>query len=208
MRGIDLFAGLEGWASVFRERGHSVDTLDNDPRFGSTFTTDFLSVPSIDSLGNYDFVAASPPCETFSTASMGHHWGGGLRAYEPKTPEAERGLLLAQHLFNLVHFWLLARRRAYVIENPRGVMRKVLVHPQATTWYCQYGESRAKPTDIWTNLPMEFRGCRNNNPACGHERAPRGAKTGTQGIKGYANRSLIPRQLALEVCVAAEKYLS
>jgi hypothetical protein len=61
-----------------------------------------------------------------------------------------------------------------------------------TVWYCQYGDDRAKPTDIWTNsktwIPKPM--CKNFkydsegniiNRHCHHESARRGAKTGTQG---------------------------
>jgi hypothetical protein len=44
--------------------------------------------------------------------------------------------------------------------------------------------------------------CRNGNPD--HEAAPRGAKTGTQGRSGAADRALAPYQLSLDLCVAAE----
>jgi len=56
-----------------------------------------------------------------------------------------------------------------------------------------------KPTDIWTNAdwwtprPM----CRNGAPC--HIAAPRGSKTGTQGIKGYKDRSRIPSELFEEI---------
>lgn len=75
--------------------------------------------------------------------------------------------------------------------------------PRYTVTYCKYGDTRMKPTDIWTNhpnpdfLPM----CHNGDPC--HERAPRGAKTGTQGLKGSMERSVIPRALCehiVEIC--------
>ena len=51
-----------------------------------------------------------------------------------------------------------------------------------TVMYCQYGDKRMKPTDIWTNITnWEGKRCKNRN--LDHESAPRGAKTGTQGLK-------------------------
>ena len=50
-----------------------------------------------------------------------------------------------------------------------------------------------KPTDIWTNLnwtPREM--CKNGNKDCHHQPAPRGSSTGTQGLKGAYERSMIP----------------
>jgi len=45
------------------------------------------------------------------------------------------------------------------------------------------------------HLDIEFKTCRNGNPDCNHERAPRGSKTGTQGLKGNMERSVIPSLL-------------
>lgn len=75
------------------------------------------------------------------------------------------------------------------------------------THNCKYGDVRAKPTDIWTNSSVwEPRPvCRNGNPDCHHQRAPRGSKTGTQGKKNAYERSRIPQELCDEVLEAAEK---
>lgn len=72
---------------------------------------------------------------------------------------------------------------------------------------CKYGDTRMKPTDIWTNhpdpkfLPM----CKNGDPC--HEPAPRGSKTGTQGLKGSKERSIIPQKLCehiVDICERGE----
>jgi hypothetical protein len=52
---------------------------------------------------------------------------------------------------------------------------------------------------IATKLDIEFKTCKNfrkNKPKhCHHEAAPRGSKTGTQGLKGNMERSVIPPKL-------------
>ena len=67
--------------------------------------------------------------------------------------------------------------------------------------YCSYGDKRMKPTDIWTNdfkwVPRTM--CFNGNKNCHHEKAPRGSKTGTQGLKDSFERSKVPRDLCLEI---------
>ena len=69
-----------------------------------------------------------------------------------------------------------------------------------TVWYCQYGDKRAKPTDIWTNLPnWTGKQCHNGNKDCHHEPAPRGSKTGTQGLKNAKLRGVIPENLFKEL---------
>jgi len=208
MRVLDLFSGLHGWAEPFAERGHTVVTSDIDPQFDCTVTGDFLDASVRDEIashGPYDLILASPPCEAFSVASIGHHWGGGHRVYEPKSDRARLGMALLEATVTFCK----SQGIPFLIENPRGVMRKMkaVQHlPRRTVTYCQYGQTNMKPTDLfghgpdgWDPRPM----CKNGAPC--HERAPRGAKTGTQGIKGYALRSKIPYELALEVCIAMER---
>ncbi len=80
--------------------------------------------------------------------------------------------------------------------------------PKTTVWYCRYGDSRAKPTDIWSNnianlfnpdgwMPRPQ--CFNGNKNCHHEEAPRGSRTGTQGLKDNYERSKIPYKLCYEI---------
>lgn len=77
--------------------------------------------------------------------------------------------------------------------------------PRYTVTYCQYGDTRMKPTDIWTNHPApKFRPMCHNGDPC-HIAAPRGAKTGTQGLKGSKERSVIPKALCehiVDICEA------
>ena len=61
-----------------------------------------------------------------------------------------------------------------------------------------------KPTDIWTNAldvwdprPM----CKNGMPC--HTAAPRGSQTGTQGLKGNYERSMVPYELCKEILFSA-----
>ena len=77
--------------------------------------------------------------------------------------------------------------------------------PRFTVTYCQYGDTRMKPTDIWTNHPdPKFKPMCKNGDSC-HERAPRGAKTGTQGLKGAKDRSVIPHLLCLHIAEISEE---
>lgn len=96
----------------------------------------------------------------------------------------------------------------WFIENPRGGMRKAsfmqdINEYRHTITYCQYGDTRMKPTDIWTNHPKpDFKPmCKNGDPC--HEKAPRGSRTGTQGLKGAKERSVIPNELCehiVDIC--------
>ena len=76
--------------------------------------------------------------------------------------------------------------------------------PRYTVTYCQYGDARMKPTDIWTNHPApNFRPMCHNGDGC-HTAAPRGSKTGTQGLKNSKERAKIPEQLCSHIAEICE----
>ena len=77
--------------------------------------------------------------------------------------------------------------------------------PRHTVTYCQYGDSRMKPTDIWTNHPNpKFKQPCKNGDTC-HTPAPRGSRTGTQGLKGSKERSVIPKDLCKHIVIISEE---
>ena len=210
MKILELFAGSRSFSKVAEEMGYE------------TYTTDFKPFDKIDQVcdifdfdikkmreefGVPDIIWASPPCTTFSVASIGHHWTGGKEAYIPKTKEAVLGMAIVKKMWEIIKelnpIW-------YYIENPRGLLRKLPITQKFefrnTVWYCKYGDTRAKPTDIQTNnmkwIPREM--CRNNSPTCNHERAPRGSRTGTQGLKGNYERSIVPYELCKEILESSQ----
>ena len=226
---LDLFAGLGGWSTPFAERGHEVVTVDNDPRFGCTYTADVLEWEPED---DFDIVLASPPCEKFSVLAFGKAW---LPGYKPKHAGTELAIKLVRRTADLVDsiapaFW--------VVENPVGMLRKLYLLPyeRRMVTYCQYGAPWRKPTDLWGGFPPSLelhRPCRNGAPC--HIRSPRGSRNGIQSDtnvehkdeqvrawyeawgwgastgsasearrEAVALRAKIPEQLALDVCLAAE----
>ena len=206
MRILDLFSGLGGGQrrAKIEARGHEYVTLDNNSKFGATITADILTMTP-EKLGVFDFIWASPPCEAFSMASMGHHWGGGWRQYLPKTAHAVLSQKIVEHTKNLL--LEMNPRKGWLMENPRGMLRKlpcVAGLPRVTVTYCRYGETRMKPTDLWGSVPnwTPRPMCQNGNSD--HEAAPRGAKTGTQGIKGSAERAVVPWELWNDLMCAIE----
>jgi site-specific DNA-cytosine methylase len=153
---------------------------------------------------------ASPPCECFSVASIGKNWEGGKCGYIPKTEKTKNALRLLERTVEIIS---VLKPKIWFIENPRCVTRKVLPplldkyglhYTQHTVTYCQYGDTRMKPTDIWTNCDIKFKPPCKNGDQC-HERAPRGAKTGTQGLKGATERGVIPKQLMEDIFDYFEK---
>ena len=207
---LDLFSGTGSSTQAFADRGHLVVRVELDPRHEAEMHANVMDLTpeSVVALcgGVPDFIWASPPCTAFSVASIGTHWTGGRRAYEPRTQSARDSMALVAHTVALIQ--ALNPSRGWLMENPRGVLRKlapVQGLARRTVTYCAYGDERMKPTDLWGNLPgwTPRPMCKNGSPC--HVAAPRGAKTGTQGRKGAVDRSRVPYALSLEVCIAAER---
>ena len=159
---FDFFSGTGSSTQAFKDAGHTVISFELDASFDATENVDVMTLKASDLIAKYgkpDFIWASPPCTAFSVASMGHHWGGGANAYEPKTESAKFSQLLVAYTRDLIlelnptHGWLM--------ENPRGMLRKLPVVanlPRQTITYCTYGDSRMKPTDLWGGCKVGFLG--------------------------------------------------
>ena len=199
---FDFFAGTGSSTRAFEDAGDTVIKFEFDPQFQAEEQVNMFYVDSKELLEKYgrpDFIWASPPCTAFSVASIGHHWTGGKGSYIPKTEAAVTSQRLVAHTRRLIEN--LQPRLGFVMENPRGVLRKLPVLedlPRKTVTYCQYGDDRMKPTDLWTNLDWEPRTMCKNGDSC-HTAAPRGSRTGTQGRSGARDRSMVPYELGLEI---------
>ena len=212
MKVLELFAGSRSFSKVSEEFNYKTYTTDIEPferidQVCNIFKFDIDKM--LNEFGKPDIIWASPPCTTFSVASISTHWTGGKRAYIPKTREAELGIQIIQETIQIID---MLKPKYFYIENPRGLLRKMPIITQEnyirnTIWYCQYGDTRAKPTDIWTNNynwnPKPV--CKNGNPDCHHERAPRGSRTGTQGLKDNYERSKVPYNLCKEIIENIER---
>jgi site-specific DNA-cytosine methylase len=192
--------------------------MDNDPRFLPVICKDIMDFEVGDLNGfKPDVVWASPPCQKFSVASMGKSWRGiwhiRKEAYQPMNLATGNAIAIVIKTLQLIEE---LHPKFYFIENPRANLRKMPFMPSGpilhTAWYCQYEEMtppklpRAKPTDIWTNLPnWTPKSCHNGSKD--HEEARRGARTGTQGRKGAIQRSIVPRRLCEEIVILCEKEL-
>jgi len=75
--------------------------------------------------------------------------------------------------------------------------------PRVTVTYCQYGDLRMKPTDLFGVLPPSFNARRCKNGMTCHVRAPRGSPTGTQGMKNATEKGVVPFKLCWELLNSA-----
>lgn len=211
MKVLELFAGTRSIGKAFEERGHEVFSVEWDKDFKDIdLYADIGTITAEDILekfGRPDIIWASPDCSTFSIAAISHHRRRDEKTgnLDPVSDYAKFCDKVDTHVIELIKE---LKPKYYFIENPRGGMRKMLFMrdlPRYTVTYCQYGDTRMKPTDIWTNHPdPKFKPmCKNGDPC--HERAPRGAKTGTQGLKGSKERSVIPRELCRHIVAISEE---
>lgn len=202
---FDFFAGTGSATKAFEDKGHKVIKVELDEQFPAE-ERDILSMTGqylINKYGRPDFVWASPPCTTFSVASIGRHWNVDKT---PKSQAAKMAIELVSYTLNLINE--LNPRYGWLMENPRGMLRKQLVMQglkRRTVTYCSYGDFRMKPTDIWGNVDgwVSRHPCKNGDEC--HQSAPRGSRTGTQGIKRAKDRSVIPAQLSEEICESVRK---
>ena len=192
MKVLELFAGSRSVGKACEELGYEVYSSDINDFPGIDYVADIRDfdidkVPFVP-----DIIWASPPCTYFSVASIGKHWN---KDHTPKSDNAMLGVeIVSATLYIINVFKSINPNLIWYMENPRGKLRKLNVvdglHRNTVT-YCQYGDTRMKPTDIWTNnldwkpRPM----CKNGMPC--HVSAPRGSQTGTQGMKGNYERSKI-----------------
>ena len=199
---VELFAGSRSVGNVADKLGFTVFSVDWEPYDKIDLSIDIGELKVLDVPFIPDAVWASPDCTTYSIAACSTHRNNSI---EPKTDYAKKCDQVNVHFISLIDEWLVKNlNMVFFIENPRGMMRKMPFmqrFKRHTIWYCQYGDDRAKPTDIWTNseswIPRPQ--CKNGNKNCHHQAAPRGSKTGTQGRKGSYNRSKIPYQLCEEI---------
>ena len=151
-----------------------------------------------------DVVIDGRPCTTFSMAAISHH---RFEDGKPKTDFAAKCDRMNIKLNKFYKKWSCI----YYIENPRAMLRKMEYMKgmnRTTVTYCSYGDTRMKPTDIWSNNIRDMFNnsgweprsmCYNGNTKCQHEPSPRGSRTGTQGLKNNYERSKVPKELCEEI---------
>lgn len=198
---LELFAGSRSVGNVAETLGINVFSVDWEKYNNINLAIDIELLEKKDIPFIPDIIWASPDCTTYTIAAISTHRNG----IYPKSNYAIKCDNVNKHFIDLINDYLLDNpNMVFFIENPRGMLRKMPFmqsFKRHTIWYCKYGDTRAKPTDIWTNsndwIPREI--CHNGNKNCHHQSAPRGSKTGTQGKKNSYERSKIPKELCLEI---------
>ena len=207
MKVLELFAGTRSIGKAFEKHGHEVFSIEWDRSFDNIDLCEDINNITSDQIlklfGKPDIIWASPDCTTYSIAGISHHRKYIDDVLCPISDYAKFCDKTNKYVLQLIKE---LKPKYWFIENPRGGLRKMDFMkdlPRYTITYCQYGDKRMKPTDIWTNHPNpKFKPMCKNGDKC-HEPAPRGSQTGTQGLKGSKTRSIIPSDLCdyiVEIC--------
>lgn len=221
MKVLELFAGTRSIGKAFEAKGHEVFSVEWDKNFEDIdMYEDVNNITAEDILkkfGQPDVVWMSPDCSSFSVAAISRHrrLNPETGSLDPISDYAKFCDKTDQHCIK--EFIKKLNPKLYFIENPRGGMRKMdwmQEFPRYTVTYCQYTQKlpleqrRMKPTDLWTNHPNpKFKPPCKNGDGC-HVSAPRGSRTGTQGLKNARERSRIPEELCNHIVDICEEFIN
>jgi len=198
---LELFAGTRSISKMFEKNGIKTFSIEWDKKFENIdLYEDINNITSKDIInlcgGVPDIIWASPDCTTYSIAGISHHRRKNKNTgnLDPISDYARFCDKTNKHVIELIKE---LKPKYWFIENPRGGLRKMDFMeklPRYTITYCQYGDNRMKPTDIWTNhYNPKFKPICKNGDDC-HQSAPRGSRKGTQGLKNAKERSKIPEK--------------
>jgi len=210
---LELFAGTRSISKAFEARGHECFCVEWNRNFPNINLYKDISELTADEIVNRfgypDVIWASPDCRTYSVAAISHHRKSD-EATGNLAPVSEYAKFCDETNIHVLDLIKELDPKYWFIENPMGGLRKMDFMqdlPRYTITYCQYGDDRMKPTDIWTNHPNpNFKPpCKNGDPC--HTRAPRGTKTGTQGRWTSKSRARIPSEFCehiVDICEEQE----
>jgi hypothetical protein len=196
MKCVELFCGTKSFSKAAEALGCETWTTDYDEQHSPDHVGDVLQESTqkiiFEQVKKADVVWMSPDCTKWSLSAGNTYWTAFRMPKRPETVEAMKMMMFCRFIAD----YCIKNNKIFFIENPNGRAVWIMDNQyMKRCWYCQYGDTRAKPTNIWTNLDITFKTCFNGNTDCHHEAAPRGSKTGTQGLKGSIERSRIPEQL-------------
>jgi hypothetical protein len=189
---LELFSGTGSFSKAAGDRGYRTFTVDNDQKHEPDGCQNVMNIEArdvIDTIGVPFIIWASPPCTCFSVASLRYYWNNGL----PKTKETRDAIKLVIHTVNLIRK---LNPDYFIIENPRGMMRKIAplkLFKRTTITYSSYGHPHQKPTDLWHNI-FQWIPRKKENGNIPH----------TLGTRSPIKRAIVPRELCDDILDAIE----
>ena len=157
MRLLELFKGTGSVGKVAEKKGWTVVSVDIDEKANPTICINIMEWNYEAYEGTFDYLWASPPCETFSVLQYPRKIRNSKTA-EPLTEKAVVGTRILHRTLDIIKYFLEKNpKMKWCMENPRGMMRqdaRVLPLHRETTTYASYGDTKYKPTDFWSNYEL------------------------------------------------------
>ncbi len=206
---LHLWSGTGSSVAAFEDHGFEVVSVDINQKWNPTICKDIIEVTlqELQDLGPYCFGWASVECKVYSIANLGsRHWKKDQAGVRPLTQAAMDMNERVKYTIGLLEILC----PTWVIENPRGMLRKqsfMNALARETISYCTYGDSRQKPTDLWGKFPMSWvprRMCE-AGASC-HESSPRGDTEGGTMALNYEDRIKVPYDLGKELLDAGLRH--
>lgn len=187
---LELFCGRKSITKQAEKLGWETFTVDINKGFKPDLVANILGLDLSLIPFKPDIIWASVPCTWFSIASKWKHWN---KDKTPKTLFADAGIKTLENTIDIInHFDPIY----WYIENPRGMMRHLEImkkFKRHTVTYCEYGDNRRKPTDIWTNNTLW-----SPRPMC-DDFKPCKVTGSTNSLNTPAQRSIMPPELCIEI---------
>ena len=158
---MSSFAGSAEFCNEAKQKGFNTLAVDHK-QYGKIDIVKDVKDITYEDIKNADHLHASFDCKTYTIAACSRH--RERNTLMPKTKYAIECDDVNIYVLNLIYQKIMKDPNfTFTIENPRGNLRKMLFMiafennktiqcKRHTVWYCKYGDERAKPTDIWTNL--------------------------------------------------------
>ena len=189
MRVLELFSGTQSVGKVGRALGYDVISLDLTD---ATICCDIMEWDyKTFSVGYFDIIWASPPCNTFSKMRLSNVGRYGVTMETIQQDISLIGLPILRRTEEIIDYF---KPSLYFIENPQtGRAKDYIDRHYYDVDYCKYSDwGMRKRTRIWTNkIGFEPKVC---NKDCGfikdgrHIRCAAGGNKNTKGQGGLDKR--------------------
>lgn len=155
-----MFKGTGSIGKMAKKLNMNIVSLDFEDKYKPDILTDILNWDYKkwfnDNKLKFDFIWASPPCNTYSPLSYPLK-ERNIKNAIPYSDRAKLGTKILYKTLEIIdYFKSINPQLLYVIENPKGMMRldkKIKKLTRDTTCYCLYGDFKRKLTDFFNNIP-------------------------------------------------------
>lgn len=198
---LELFKGTGSVGKVFEKAGHTVMSLDINPKANPDILADILNwnykayPPHI-----YDLIWASPPCQQYS--HLLYVW-----TKRGKVRDLEKADKIVLKVLEIIDYF---KPTVWIIENPQtGLLKNrefMSGLPFYDVSYCRYGFDYRKQTRLWSNLVgFEPKVCRMDCDKMVDGRHPKSVGNNQRRVNSLNERYAIPPALIESLLDAVER---